>query len=89
VAIEENAPIPEPLLQYFRLSRFGMPRDGGWLDQDAGYVERVEIASYAYNTAREYKGLKAGTRADWIDKNPDKWKFINDLDESWDDVDDG
>lgn len=59
--------------------RHGLPRAGGWLDQDAGDLERMDIAADAYQAYYEFKYMPAGSGANWQLANPGKWEIVQDI----------
>ena len=67
---------PEELEWAWQTRRFGLPFGGGWLDQPAGLLERMEQAARAYDTLREYLAVKAIDLGRWIRDHPRQWQYI-------------
>ena len=59
--------------------RYGMPRAGGWMDQDAGDLERAGIAEDAYVAYADFKRIPAGGGAAWQRANPGRWAIVEDV----------
>ena len=75
---DKTAPIPDYLYSGMMTEKHGMPNAGGWLDQEAGLLERQEICVEAYQAYADFKRIEPGTGADWQRRNPHKWAIVAD-----------
>jgi hypothetical protein len=59
-----------------RTRRWGLPEAGGWLDQEAGWLDKMSLALQVYDAITEYARVPAEKKYDWIAKHPDEYAIV-------------
>lgn len=68
----EQGPPPGELTDYYKTRRWGLPYAGGWMEQPAGWLDRMEKCAVAFQAMRGYQEASAKQElAKWRKKNPE------------------
>lgn len=74
--VQRGAPAPRDLVYAWRTWRWGLPLTGGWLEQPAGLVDRMEHALRVWEVLDEYRRLAPGSVYQWIAGHAAEWELV-------------
>lgn len=68
---------PVELHGYWQTQRWGLPYDGGWMDQPAGLLDRYTDAYWYFSAWQAWLKLEAGELSAWKQAHPDLNRAVN------------
>lgn len=74
---EGKGPLPPELMLKRRCDRYhALPESGGVLEQEAGLLDRMELAESIFHTWRAWIQRKPGHEGEWAAAHPEAWETV-------------
>ncbi len=75
--VEGKGPPPPMLKLARRCERYrALPESGGVLEQEAGLLERMELAERVCATWQMWRTRQAGHEGEWAEAHPEEWQMV-------------
>lgn len=75
--VEKRGPQPPELKLKWRCDRYrALPDAGGVRDQEAGLLERLELADRAFMTWSLWQSRQPGHEGEWSEAHPEEWQMV-------------